>query len=371
MGIDENVVPAVNDEHNDLKGITGIGPTYGEALHKIGIRCVEELAKREPNELLEALRPLREQGLLRSLPKMGDVKSWVDQAKIIMIVGPTYVEALRKIDICGVEELAKREPNELLEALRPLREQGLFESPPTIDDVKGWIGQASKRVQRTNTERTPFEEEAEAAKEPQQTPIKNEWQEHAAFSVFFEHKKDENGGQVWQTRVLDDDGHKELEGINIAGMGKWILERADLPVEAEPIPIEAEAAAPPLPVTPYDVQIAILDADVNQSPVAPEKRLEAEVRFKTSGPKAETLMKKEIPFEILFRTVNRESGAASLMASEQGQLKPKEREYSGKQELPIPVLGRYELEIIILLLPPGEEPMTFRHQGPPFRIVPR
>jgi hypothetical protein len=116
--------------------------------------------------------------------------------------------------------------------------------------------------------------------------------------------------------------------------------------------------------------VEILDADVNLSPVAPDKRLLAEVCFEILGPEAETLKEKETPFEILFRTVNRESRAASLVASEQGELKPKEREYSGRQEFPIPDLGRYELETIILLLPPGAA-MAFRHREPPFRVVPR
>ncbi len=241
---------------------------------------------------------------------------------------------------------------------------------------------SERRAQQANTERTSPEKKAKVAKRPDNWPLNDPtWRQQAFFMLFFGHVTDEHEEQVWHTCVYHDESG-EQKGIddaivqeNFAGVAfdpwvDWILERAKLHGAEEPIPTEIEAATSPTSVTPYDIQVEILDADVNQSSVAPGKRLVAEAHFKISGLEAETLMKKEIPFEILFHAVNCESGAANLVASEQGQLKPQKRKYRGEQEFIIPVLGDYELETIILLLPPGEI-MAFRLRDSPFSVIPR
>ncbi|MBE9508356.1 MAG: hypothetical protein IMY86_09940, partial [Chloroflexi bacterium] len=158
------------------------------------------------------------------------------------------------------------------------------------------VHQAAERLaQQADIERTPLEEEGEVAKKQQQRPKRHEWDARACFKVFFEVGTAEHNRGKWQTRVYFEESSKgvkeetdEIAGVQTAPWVNWILERAKsrrVPVEpvplkteitAQPIPTEAEAAAPTAPATPYDVQIKILDANVNQSSVAPQKRLVAE-----------------------------------------------------------------------------------------------
>lgn len=70
-------------EQADLMLIKGIGPEYSEALNKIGIDSVKELALRNPANTLKKLEELdkKEPDVLRKLPKEADIKGWIAAAK--------------------------------------------------------------------------------------------------------------------------------------------------------------------------------------------------------------------------------------------------------------------------------------------------
>jgi hypothetical protein len=308
MGTEENIAASVNDEHDGLEAIKGIGPKFSKALYEIGIRRFVDLAQYTSQDLSKTLL-----------------------------------------------------------------EQAGVKVPPERIEVNNWIGQARALAQRPNTGRTLPEGEADAAKEPEEVPSPPTWRQHAGFSMFFDYVIDEHGEQVWQTRVYHDESGEErlVPGIETAQWVNWILERANLPIAAEPIPTEIEAAVLPTPVTPYDAQIVILDVQVSQVPTPPGvrgKKLMAEVRFQVSGVEAEKLAAERVPFQIEVHTLDVENEAAHLVASERSRLQPQVFEYTSQQEFPIPHLGRYELQSIVLLLPPGE--MMAFHQGAPFRVVP-
>jgi hypothetical protein len=232
---------------------------------------------------------------------------------------------------------------------------------------------ARKRPQQANTERTPLEEEV--AKEPQQVPAKKktEWKQRAGFSVFFDYKMDELGERIWQTRVYDNKSGVEepLPGIDTAAWVNWILERAKLPVAAEPIGTEIEADVTPTLMTPCDARIEILGVQISQigpSSGAPEKRLMAEVRFQVSGTEAEKMVADRTPLWIQLHIIDLESEIANLVASKWSKPEPEKFAYKEKLEFPIPELGRYELHSLILLLPPVGRMAL--HQGPTFKVVP-
>lgn len=194
---------------------------------------------------------------------------------------------------------------------------------------------------------------------------------------------DEHGKQAWRTCVYHESGEQkaieqvgpiaqeDFTGVVTDPWVNWILERAKLPVAAEPIPTEIEAAAPPAPVAPYDARIEILDVRVSEieAPVGVwAKKLMAEVHFQVSGPEADTVAADRISFRIEVHTVNLESGASNLVASKPGQLQPQTPEYISQQAFLVPEVGRYELHSIVLLLPPGE--MMAYHRGPIIKVVP-
>jgi PAS domain S-box-containing protein len=66
----------------DLMRIRGIGEEYSELLERAGVDTVKELRNRNPNNLYEAMAQANESlKLVRRLPTLSDVESWVKEAK--------------------------------------------------------------------------------------------------------------------------------------------------------------------------------------------------------------------------------------------------------------------------------------------------
>lgn len=68
--------------HVDLFRVRGIGSEYADLLEAAGVDTIPELANRNPEHLLEKLTTTNaEKKLVRRLPVLSQVKSWVEQAK--------------------------------------------------------------------------------------------------------------------------------------------------------------------------------------------------------------------------------------------------------------------------------------------------
>jgi predicted flap endonuclease-1-like 5' DNA nuclease len=67
----------------DLYRIRGVGRQYSELLEKAGVDTVKELATRVPENLHQKMIEVNSQGkrLVRQVPALVLVKSWVEQAK--------------------------------------------------------------------------------------------------------------------------------------------------------------------------------------------------------------------------------------------------------------------------------------------------
>lgn len=293
-------------------------------------------------------------------------------------IGPTYAKALSKIPIREPADLAKYTPDSLSEALR---EVGVKVSAKKIEN-DDWIGQAKKGLdQLDNNGQKPPEEEAEAAQELEESQTQSTWQQHAGFYIFFDYEMGKDGEQVWQTRVWqtrayhNESGEEEpFPGVGPSPWVNWIMEKAELLDVAEMASTEPEIASSTeaaVAVPLEEASIDILDVQLSEtSPSSgkPEKKLMAEVSFKLSGIKAETLTTDCNPFLVEVQALNLESKAKNLVASGQGQFEPQKFEYSIRQEFPIPELGRYEIHSRVLLLPSDE--MIALHKGPIFKVIP-
>jgi predicted flap endonuclease-1-like 5' DNA nuclease len=67
---------------DDLESLTGVGEKYRALLRVAGVGSVAMLAGEEPSSLLERLREANErEGLVKRLPRVGDVEAWVQRAK--------------------------------------------------------------------------------------------------------------------------------------------------------------------------------------------------------------------------------------------------------------------------------------------------
>jgi predicted flap endonuclease-1-like 5' DNA nuclease len=70
--------------HADLYRIRGVGSEYSDLLEEAGVDTVPELAQRNPVNLLEKLTAVNgEKKLVRRLPVLSQVQSWVEQAKVL------------------------------------------------------------------------------------------------------------------------------------------------------------------------------------------------------------------------------------------------------------------------------------------------
>lgn len=66
----------------DLMRIQGIGEEYSDLLEEAGVDTVKELRQRVPENLYEKIVKInRDKSLVRRLPSLKQVKSWVQQAK--------------------------------------------------------------------------------------------------------------------------------------------------------------------------------------------------------------------------------------------------------------------------------------------------
>ena len=67
----------------DLYRVRGVGSEYSELLEKAGVDTVKELATRNPDNLHEKMVEVNSSGrpLVRQLPGLKSVKSWVASAK--------------------------------------------------------------------------------------------------------------------------------------------------------------------------------------------------------------------------------------------------------------------------------------------------
>jgi predicted flap endonuclease-1-like 5' DNA nuclease len=68
--------------HVDLYRIRGVGSEYADLLEEAGVDTVPELAQRNAEHLLEKMTAVNaEKKLVRRLPVLSQVQSWVEQAK--------------------------------------------------------------------------------------------------------------------------------------------------------------------------------------------------------------------------------------------------------------------------------------------------
>jgi len=70
--------------HVDLFRIKGVGPQYAELLEAAGVDTVVELGKRVPENLVQKMTATNaEHKKVNQLPTIAQVKSWVEQAKLL------------------------------------------------------------------------------------------------------------------------------------------------------------------------------------------------------------------------------------------------------------------------------------------------
>jgi predicted flap endonuclease-1-like 5' DNA nuclease len=135
-------------EVNKLIDVEGIGPVYAEKLKSAGAETTKDLLKLAKTPA--ARKKLAEAtGIGEAL-----ILKWANHADLMRIkgIGGEYAELLEKVGVDTVKELAKRNADNLNEAVEKfdLTTSPIVRRKPGKNDIHAWIRQA-KRLKPTLT----------------------------------------------------------------------------------------------------------------------------------------------------------------------------------------------------------------------------
>ena len=124
-----------------IKGIEGIGETYGERMKALGIRSKAALLKAGATKKgrvdLAAKAGISEKLILE----------WVNRADLYRVkgIGTQYADLLENAGVDTVVELAGRKAENLLEKMKQVNaERKLVRLLPALSKVQRWIAEAKK-----------------------------------------------------------------------------------------------------------------------------------------------------------------------------------------------------------------------------------
>ena len=122
-----------------VEEIEGIGYAYSRRLNKAGINTTDELLKAGGTK--QGRKELSEKtGVSETI-----ILEWVNKADLFRIkgIGEEYSDLLKEAGVSTVIQLARRNPENLCEALVGVNEaKNLVQRTPTLNQVKDWIEQA-------------------------------------------------------------------------------------------------------------------------------------------------------------------------------------------------------------------------------------
>jgi predicted flap endonuclease-1-like 5' DNA nuclease len=120
-----------------IEEVEGIGPVYGEKLRKAGINSVDQILKigcKPPGrkELAEATG--LDASLILTWVNMADLFR-------VKGIGSEYAELLKKSGVDTVKELRNRNPDNLLAKMTEVNSEGrpLVRSLPSLSMVQSWV----------------------------------------------------------------------------------------------------------------------------------------------------------------------------------------------------------------------------------------
>jgi hypothetical protein len=303
----------------------------------------------------------------------GERELVISRLKGINGIAQKTAEAMYEIGIHGYADLCRYASQRTAKQISAALKGRGVHRPPAFIDQEGWIRQARSLGGLQDTAATEDAAQATDADEPHSS---HDLPAHdAEFSVSFDLTTGGDRGPVLVTTVRDaTNGRPEqvFRGTGAAPWVRWMLEQSGLPADLQglgtplvetrqPLDAEAESAG-------ARIEIDCVQLSAPGSAAARGRWLKADVTFRLSGPGAETLTKRGIPFRIEGHLVDLESGASEMVMSERGQLAPQVFEYTSNERFIMPEVGCYEFYTVVLLLPPGQ--VAAYHRGRGIKIVP-
>ncbi len=184
--------------------------------------------------------------------------------------------------------------------------------------------------------------------------------QHAAFSIFFD-RDDETG--TWQTRIYREEGEGQvaiLDGIDPVQWVHHIFREAELPPESlvgeDELRLAAAASSrtdAPLALRAIEIRdVAVAESRSTTRPHEPW--VSVDVTFDVTHAVTGRDDTGDLAYLAETLVVDREGGRLRTVVSHYDNLKRGVATYRAHTELPMPPVGRYGIETVVLLFPPVE-----------------
>jgi hypothetical protein len=195
-------------------------------------------------------------------------------------IEPWIADLLRKCGVGQLTSLAGLSPKTLATALR---ERAFVELTTERIEREDWLGQARRLSGAADWSTEPSTAGPGAGPEAEGRE-KVGGQQAGGFSLFFDAVRDEEGEEVWQTRVYHEESGQEvvLPGIEPGPWASWILSHALPEMGRREAPSAETAAGPP---SIHHLVVRIIGARLARGEGAEGRSevLSVEVRLQVSG----------------------------------------------------------------------------------------
>jgi hypothetical protein len=195
-------------------------------------------------------------------------------------IEPWIADLLRKCGVGQLTSLAGLSPETLATALR---ERAFVELTTERIEREDWLGQA-RRLSGAADWSTEQSTAGPGAGPEAEGREKVGGQQAGGFSLFFDAVRDEEGEEVWQTRVYHEESGQEvvLPGIEPGPWASWILSHALPEMGRRGAPSSETAAGPP---SIHQLVVRIIGARLARGEGAEgcSEGLSVEVRLQVSG----------------------------------------------------------------------------------------
>ncbi len=309
MNASENIATLSESQYDDLESISGIGPTFARALNQIGINQFSDLTRYSPQQLSIALA---NQANVKVSADRIETNDWIGQAKML--------------SQSAIEKVVR---------------------PSKSDNAKP-VAKSAPRVGSREKNR----------------------HQHAGFSLFFDYLVPEEGSKVWQTYLYHEESGEEakLDGTETAVWAEWIVKQAQIPDETQEVLPEEE---PVSEITPADhsqaAHVKVIDVKTVSASELSADEFMIEVQLAVDGDGALSVVNQQIPFQIEIQTFDLlNNQIVNFVEIGQRQLQPDQLNYTVPIKLPMPDVGRYELQTVVYVHEPAE--MIAYHTGPILNI---
>jgi hypothetical protein len=302
-----------------------------------------------------------------------------DNLRDIKGIGKSIAEALNKIGIWDYADLAKCNPDQLMDMLKGrLPQIALQKASP-----ESWIEQARSLIEEEMSSESATRNETDSNSldptiHPPETPsTRKGWREIADFFISFGYEDDESGEESLMTKAHYSQADKQMQwqGVVTKELLQWLREQAPLPLETgsgnlsrveEAALAAQEETGGAIQVVLSNLWVSEVQAPASGRPGAQTSLLKVNSDLSLSGPDSESYVQDRLDYAVDVLLVNIHTNQANLVSTYISRMRPGELVYQVQQTFPVPSPGRYQL-YQIARMPAPVKPITYL-QGPLVRV---